>query len=144
MSALDPTLDTGTYHDFHGLTRLRAEASQKSEGSLKATAQQFEAYFIQEMMKSMRKTVEKSDLVDDSKTDFYEEMMDKEVSMQMAKKGSLGLANMMESQLIKQSASTQDFLRQKSEAFPIEKARNPINLNPVVDKAFPLIQKDKP
>jgi len=143
MSALDPTLDTGTYHDFHGLTRLRAEAGQQTEGSIKATAQQFEAYFIQEMMKSMRKTVEKSDLIDDGKTEFYEEMMDKELSIQMAKRGSLGLGNMLVSQLQKQP-STQDVLQQKKDGFTLDKTREPMSLNPVAAKAFLLDNKVKP
>ncbi len=143
MSALDPTLDTGTYHDFHGLTRLRAQAGQQTEGSIKATAQQFEAYFIQEMMKSMRKTVDKSDLLDDGKTQFYEEMMDKELSMLMARRGSLGLGNMLVSQLQKQT-STQEVLQQKKDGFTLDKTREPISFNPAAAKAFALDTKVKP
>jgi len=143
MRTLDPTLDTGTYHDFHDLTRLRAEAGQQTEGSIQATAQQFEAYFIQEMMKSMRKTVEKSELLEDGKTEFYEEMMDKELSMLMARRGSLGLGQMLVSQLQKQT-STQDALQQKSNGFALDKTREPMSLRPDAAKAFMLDTKVKP
>ena len=95
-------------------------------------------------MKSMRKTVEKSDLLDDSKTDFYEEMMDKEVAVLMAKRGSLGLAKMLESQLQKVTASTQEVLKQKFEGLPVIPDRPALNMPPAAAKAFSLDVKVKP
>ena len=137
-------MDIGTYHDFQGLSRLRADAGQSTEGSIKATAQQFEAHFIQEMMKSMRKTVDKSDLLDESKTEFYEEMMDKEVAMQMAKRGGLGLGDMLASQLKKQTTSTQEVLQLNQQGLPLNPTRPAMSLSPAAAKAFSIDKQIKP
>lgn len=84
------------YHDFGGLTSLRGDAAQGGSGALRETARQFEAHFIQHMMKTMRETVEKSDLTENREADMFQELMDKEVAAKMAERGSLGLADMLE------------------------------------------------
>jgi len=98
MSTSTPT--TGSYLDFAALTRLKGEATQDPKKALRASAEQFEAYFIQETMKAMRKTVEKSDLMGSSQhTDAYQDLLDKEIAVQMARRGSIGLADMLEREM---------------------------------------------
>ena len=84
-----------SYLDFDGLANLRAQAKQDPKAALKQTAQQFEGLFLQQMMKSMREAVPKSDLVDSSTADQFQSMFDKEVSVQMSKRNSVGLADML-------------------------------------------------
>ena len=48
--------------DFAGMGSLRGQAQQKTDKATRETATQFEAMFIHEMLKSMRQTIEKSDL----------------------------------------------------------------------------------
>jgi len=91
-----------TYLDFQGLASLRGDAARSPEKAARATAEQFEAYFIQQMMKAMRESVEKSDLVDSGHMDMYQDLMDKEVSMQMVRRGGMGLADMLEKQMLEQ------------------------------------------
>lgn len=86
------------YLDFQGLTRLRSQAQKDERAALEQAAEQFEAYFLQEVLKSMRATVENGGLVDSSAMDTYQDMMDKEVAQSMAQGQGIGLAKMLVSQ----------------------------------------------
>jgi flagellar protein FlgJ len=88
-----------SYHDFDGLARLRGSAANDPSANLKQAAQQFETYFLQHIMKTMRESIEKSDLFDNSASDTFQDMLDKEFATRMAERGSLGLADMLEKQL---------------------------------------------
>ena len=90
---------SSSYLDFNGLTRLKGEAARDPSKAIRQTAEQFEAYFIQQMMKTMRESIEKSDLVEGGNMDMYQDLMDKEISLSVAKRGGMGLANMMERQM---------------------------------------------
>jgi flagellar protein FlgJ len=102
-----------SYLDFSGLGELRHRAAKDGEGALRETAKQFEALFIQMMMKSMRDASFKSDLLQSDSQDTYQEMFDKEVSVSLAQRGGFGLADMLTQQLGKS-------LPKDAEAAPIE------------------------
>jgi flagellar protein FlgJ len=51
------------------------------------------------MLESMRKTVPKSGLLESFSSDMYKSMFDEELANEMAKRGEVGLANMMYKQL---------------------------------------------
>lgn len=89
------TASPNSYLDFEGLANLRAQAKQDPKAALRQTAQQFEGLFLQQMMKSMREAVPKSDLVNSSSMEQFQSMFDKEVSVQMSKRNSVGLADML-------------------------------------------------
>jgi len=95
-----------SYLDFEGLGQLKGQARADSKGALRQTAQQFEALFLQMTMKSMRDSVVKSDLIESTTSDQYESMFDKEVSVQLAKRNSMGLADMLGKSLEARQAST--------------------------------------
>lgn len=84
-----------SYLDFQGLGQLRGQAARDGKGALRETAQQFEALFLQMMMKSMRDTVEKSELTQSPHSETFEAMFDREVSLAMAKRNVVGLADML-------------------------------------------------
>ena len=84
-----------SYLDFQGLGTLRGQAARDGKGALRETAQQFEAMFLQMMMKSMRESIEKSDLTDSTHADTFEAMFDREVSVAMARRNAMGLADML-------------------------------------------------
>jgi flagellar protein FlgJ len=88
-----------SYLDFSGLGELRHRAAKGGEGALRETAKQFEALFIQMMMKSMRDASFKSDLLQSDSQDTYQDMFDKEVSVSLAQRGGFGLADMLTQQL---------------------------------------------
>jgi Rod binding domain-containing protein len=86
---------TRSYLDFRGLGELKGQAARDGKAALRETAQQFEALFLQMMMKSMRDSIEKSDLVDSTHTQTYEALFDREVSLAMARRNAVGLADML-------------------------------------------------
>ncbi|XKE45460.1 flagellar assembly peptidoglycan hydrolase FlgJ [Halomonas organivorans] len=81
--------------DLQGLERIKRSAP--GEG-LQGAAQQFEALFVQMMMKSMRDAVPSSGLLDSRQTDFYQELLDKQWSQAVADRG-IGLAERLVAQL---------------------------------------------
>jgi len=102
-----------TYLDFQGLGELKGRAARDSKGALRETAQQFEAMFLQMMLKSMRESIDKSDLLKSDHLDTFEAMFDREVAMSMAKRNTLGLADMLVQTQSRQMAavSTADALQ---------------------------------
>ena len=86
---------TGSYLDFGGLGALKGQARTDAKSATRETAQQFEAMFLQMMMKTMRDATPKADLVESAAKDTFEGMFDKEVSVSMAKRNALGLADML-------------------------------------------------
>ena len=88
----------GLYTDFSGLARLRSQASQNSPDANREVAQQFEALFLQSMLKAMRDASQMSDSTDGEQTRFYQEMFDKQIALDLSRTSSLGLANALEQQ----------------------------------------------
>lgn len=90
-----------SYLDFAGLGELRGRAaSGQDPTALKQAARQFEAHFLQSMFKSMREaTVIRGELLGSQEQDSWQDMMDREVATQMAGRGSLGIASLIERHL---------------------------------------------
>ena len=86
---------TRSYLDFQGLGELKGRAARDGKAALRETAQQFEAMFLQMMMKSMRDSIEKSELTQSDHAEMFEGMFDREVSLAMARRNSLGVADML-------------------------------------------------
>ena len=97
--AIDSTNVTSSYLDFGGLSELRGRAVKDSQGALRETAEQFEALFIQMMLKSMREATFKSDMLQSDALDTYQGMFDREISVSMASRGNMGMADLLQQQL---------------------------------------------
>lgn len=95
---------TFNYANIGGLSQLRHGASQGDAGAIDAAAQQFEALFIQMMMKSMRDASFGDSLFDGPGMSMYRDLMDKEMSLDLAKNGGIGLADSIRRFLDPQSA----------------------------------------
>ena len=87
-----------TYFDFKGLGELKAQSNGTKKDEAVTVAKQFEAYFIGEMLKSMRLASEsfKSDLIDSRSMDTYQEMFDQQISVSLSERGALGLQDVLE------------------------------------------------
>jgi Rod binding domain-containing protein len=134
---------SSTYLDFSALAQLKGDAARDPSKAIRKTAEQFEAYFIQQMMKTMRESIEKSDLVDGGNMDMYQDLMDKEVSLSMAKRGGMGMADMLERQMHQaQALSTQDALQMRqpkaAPLLPLNPTRDPMSLKPAAIEAYQL------
>ena len=75
---------TGSYLDFGALGKLKGQARSDAKSATREAAQQFEALFLQMMLKSMRDASVKSDLNESAAKDTFEAMFDKEISLAMA------------------------------------------------------------
>ena len=119
-------------YDFSGLSELKARAASDAsdDAAIKKSAQQFEAMFLQMMMKSMRATVEKGGLFDSQASETFEQMYDQQIVMAMAERGSTGLAQMVERFIRQSQTQSMDHGSQK---FLIEApGRDPL---PLTDKS---------
>ena len=89
-------------------------ASQAGEKTaLRKAAEQFEALFIQEMLKTMRQTVEKDENTTSAHMETYESMLDRELALQMSKRGTVGVADMLVAHLERQQQSTDQVLKNR-------------------------------
>jgi flagellar protein FlgJ len=81
------------YGNFSGLNQLKAGAARGDDQATEAAARQFEALFIQMMLSSMRKTTPGNPLFSGPGMQQYQDLMDKEMSLDLASQGGIGLAN---------------------------------------------------
>jgi len=84
--------------DATGLNELRQSAKQNSPEALKAAAKQFEALFMNMMLKSMRDASPQDGPFDNEQSKMYTTMLDQQLSQTMAKRG-VGLADVLIRQL---------------------------------------------
>jgi Rod binding domain-containing protein len=141
MSSPVDTSTSKSYMDFSGLGELRGKAQQNQDKALKESAQQFEGLFIQMMLKSMREAnAPMRDEDNQSQAmDTFEGMFDKEVSLQMSKRGAMGVGAFMERAVKQQGApqlSAADMLKAREKAgIPLNPKQEPMALPTAADLA---------
>ncbi len=122
--------------DFSGLGTLRGHAQKGADKATRETATQFEAMFIHEMLKSMRQTIEKNDLTGSDAEDTFQEMYDRELSQQLAKRNTLGVADMLVKHIERQQGTPPAKfgpaepmpLKTTAEALSLERTQAPMKL----------------
>jgi len=87
-------------------TSTAKNQTSSDDAKLKATCKDMEAVFLNMMMTEMRKTIDKSKLVDSSKEDIMTSMLDTEMTKNMASAGGMGLADMLYRQLHMAASAT--------------------------------------
>ncbi|MFQ5486958.1 MAG: flagellar assembly peptidoglycan hydrolase FlgJ [Gammaproteobacteria bacterium] len=87
------------YTDFQGLAELRTAAREESSEALRAVAKEFEAIFMQMMLKSMRSANLGEGIFDSEQSGFYQEMFDKQIAIDLAQRQGVGLADVLVRQL---------------------------------------------
>ena len=90
------TANISSVNDFQGLAQLRHDASVPSQETAREAARQFEALFVQMMLKSMR---DANAVLGESQDTTYQEMFDQQIAMEMTRGKGLGIAEMMSRQL---------------------------------------------
>lgn len=103
MNSLDPKrfLDSSTQGlaaDGRSLDALKRTANKDPQAALKGAAQQFEALFLQMVLKSMREAIPKSGLLDSDSQQTYTGMLDQQLATKISKSGT-GLAGVIAKQL---------------------------------------------
>lgn len=100
------TSTTGVTNDLSGkfaldvrdMGSLKQSARAGSPEALKTAATQFEAMFVNMMLKSMREATPQDGMLDSQQTKTFQTMLDQQTSQNIAKKG-IGLADMLVRQL---------------------------------------------
>ncbi len=87
------------YTDFQGLDALRNQAREDKEAALDEVSRQFEALFTQMMLKSMRQASFGGGMFDSKQSEFYRDMYDQQLGVELSKQQGLGLADMLKRQL---------------------------------------------
>lgn len=93
--------------DVKGIGELRQSAKANDPAALKTAATQFEAMFINMMMKSMRDATPQDGMLDNQQSKMFTTMLDQQTSQNLAKRGT-GLADVLIRQLT-QAAQLQPF-----------------------------------
>ena len=86
------------------LTKLdnlkKTKAAAKEKEKLKKACKDFEALFVNQLMKEMRKTVKKSGFIDGGNAEkIFQSMLDEKYAEAIADSGNMGLADMMYRQI---------------------------------------------
>ena len=126
LNALTDTKPVSVF-DVNGLATIKRGLKTSDPKALKAAAQQFEALFLQMVLKSMRDATPHEGLFDSEQTRFYESMLDSQLSHVLSGKGGkggLGLAAMIEKQLSRPQSTVDPVteqlpLQSPLRAFPI-------------------------
>ena len=99
LNKIDPSNPTqGLAVDANGLNGLREAAKLNSPEAIKGAAKQFEALFLNMMMKSMRDATPQNGPFDNEQTKMFTSMLDQQMSQNLAQRG-IGLADVLTRQL---------------------------------------------
>lgn len=87
------------YTDFNGLAKLKQGAREQSPEAIKEVAKQFESVFLSMVLKSMRQAKLSDGILDGKQSEFFRDMYDQQMAVQLAGKPGIGLAELMAKQL---------------------------------------------
>jgi len=91
--------DHTIYTNIQGLNDLKRQAREDQEAVLRPVAEQFEALFLEQILKNSRQVQFDDGWLEDGQADTYFDMYDKQMAQDLSAKGSLGLADMIVEQL---------------------------------------------
>jgi flagellar protein FlgJ len=87
------------YTDFNGLAKLKNQARKDSPEALKEVARQFEAIFLNNVLKGMREAKLADGMMDNDQSKFYNELYDQQLAVHLSGKPGVGLADLIVKQL---------------------------------------------
>ncbi len=88
------------YADPAGLTALKRGAAAQTPEAIRETAKQFESLFTTMMLKSMRDASPGDSMFGSDQQDFYQDMFDQQLAVQLSKGKGIGLADVLVRQLM--------------------------------------------
>jgi len=97
--------------DANSLNNLKQAARENSPEAIKGVAKQFEAIFMNMMLKSMRDATPQDGLLDNDQSRTFISMLDQQLTSNLSSKG-LGLADVLARQLSKNGYGTNNSLEQ--------------------------------
>ena len=97
----------GLAADSQSLEALRAQAKQAPDKALVSAAKQFEAVFMNMLLKSMRDATPQEGMFDSEQTKMFTSMLDQQLTQSMGGSRGIGLADMMVKQLSRNAGYTE-------------------------------------
>jgi len=95
----DALANARIYTDFGGLAELKAGARRQSPEARREVARQFEAMFLQMVLKSMRQAGKVLGEGEGQQVEFYQQLFDQQIALELAGRDGLGLARTLEGAL---------------------------------------------
>ncbi len=99
MESLQLDSHAGFALELDSLRQLRQQAASDPEAAVAGAAREFEALFLNLMLKSMREAIPRAGLLDSNERRFHESLLDQQLSQHLAGRG-LGLAEALTRQLL--------------------------------------------
>lgn len=107
---LSPQLQQASiYSDLNSLDSIRKMGRTDEAGAMKKAAKEFEAFFMNMMLKSMRQSSEvigENPLTGSPQEKMFTAMMDEQMAVDLSQKGLLGIADLMMSQFYQAKGKT--------------------------------------
>lgn len=113
--------------DANGLNRLKQSARENSPEAIKEVARQFEAIFMNMMLKSMRDATPQDSPFDNDQSRTFTTMLDQQLTSNLANKG-LGLADVLARQLSQGGYDLHNTMEQAVSDKPADAGQN-VNKN---------------
>ncbi len=86
------------YSDIHSLNHIREVGQSDSRAAIKSAAKEFEAFFMNMMLKSMREAsavIGDDSMLSSPQEKMFVGMLDEQMSVELSQKGNLGIADLM-------------------------------------------------
>ncbi len=140
------------FSELSGLSNLKIAAKNNSPEAVDAVATQFESLFVQMMLKTMRDANQSDGMFNSNQMQFYQDMYDKQISIHLAEKRSVGIADLLIRQLGGEKSSEENNSSMKALSAPVyfpEKVDNSNGQKPIkfdspkefIDELRPLAEK---
>lgn len=101
LSPTSPDLSASfNYTNLQGFGDLRRMAREESPEAAEATARQFEALFIQMMLKSMREATPVDEAMASEQVTFFQGMLDQQMALEMSQGEGIGLRDAIMRELL--------------------------------------------
>ena len=101
------------------ISQLKADAANDPSENLDEVSRRFEGLFLDILIKAMRKSVIKSDLLGSEAQNTYQQMFDQEISRELSGSGGIGLA-----QVIRDQLSANNTVRKGSSYYELNEAES--------------------
>lgn len=102
------TDNASVYTDFNGLAKLKQGAREQTPEAIKEVAKQFESVFLTMVLKSMRQAKLADGAMDSKQSEFYRDMFDQQMAINLAGKPGIGMADLIAKQLSPKQKSQDD------------------------------------
>jgi len=106
------------------LNEIKLLGQSDERTALKQATQQFEALFVQMMLKSMRSTVGENGFMSSSATNTFQEMQDNELAKQISGNGGFGLTEQIIDSVLQQAGVKADAKSSANVESPLDTMRH--------------------